>query len=112
MGIDWLIVIHRYKKYYPLPKKGEWGNELWVIWRILKEVEDGDGISFVNGESENYNKLIESEDWKDITDEIEHTDCELRLYDVQSLSSGTASAMYKAMISFERFEKERSNLCS
>ena len=107
MGIDWLIVIHRHKKYYPLPKKGEWGNELWAIWKILKDIEDGEGISFINSESENYNRLIESEEWKDITDELESTDYEYRLYDVQSLSSGTASAMYKAMISFERFEKSR-----
>jgi len=110
MGIDWLIVIHRYKKYYPLPNKGEWLNELWAIWRILQEIEDGEGISFINDESENYSRLVESDEWVDITEEIKNTEYELRLYDVRSLASGTASAMYKAMISLEAFEKSKDEI--
>jgi len=103
MGIDWMILRPKRKKYLTLPKRGEWSNDLWKIWDILQDLEHGEKLIFINDESKEYGDILNNKEWSkaDLSD-----DPELKLYRAEDIVAGGHSALYDALRYKERTEKD------
>lgn len=94
MGIDWIMVLPKEKKYICLPKKGEWCNELWKIWYILQNIESGERIYFLKDTEQEYKNICNNEFWS----EEKFTDIcwDYLIYNAEDLVCGGHTALYHA----------------
>ena len=83
------------REYIRLGKKhGEWGNDLYAIWRTVQNLQEGDLVQLFNSESTEYARVLESVKWHDATHDYDMDGFETRAYNCEEIACGLHLALF------------------